>query len=1084
MKLLIVDDQPTNRKLLRAQLEAEGHGVVEAGHGIEALEVLERDSVDGVISDILMPNMDGFRLCLEIRKRRKHSRMPFVFYTSTYKSPQDRQLALTVGADHYLTKPCATRVILGALEEAMQKTRDRIAVSAAQHTEVEVLKQYNEALVRKLEERNTELEEALKEQRIAHQKVRESEERFRQLAENIDEVFFLTDTDDARVHYVSPAYEQVWGRTRESLVSNPKSWADSIHPDDHERVFAANAAAEATGKFDYTYRIVRPDGSIRWVHARGFPVLDENGKPYRTAGVAEDITERKRQEERIEKLARIRSVSSAVNSTIVRVQNRRQLLEEACRIAVEHGRFQLAWTGAFDRTTLEIAPEAWAGIGAAEYVGAFKVPLREDIPEGRGVIARAVRTREPVFDNDIEARPGVGGRRRKEAIRRGYRSIIALPLLVENEVTGTLTMIAKGPNFFNSEEVNLLSELAGNISFALEHIARRERIEKLSRIRAFSGEINAAIVRVRDRETLLQDTCRIAVEQGRFELVWIGAVDSDRQEVRPVASAGFSREATHAVSWATIAAAQGTLGEAIATRRAAVRNDLESEMPEGKLRQEALQAGCLSTVCLPLIVHDRVVTLIVLFAAGRGYFDEDELVLLHELAADLSFALQSMAQQEEVEYLSYYDTLTGLPNRTLFIDRAGPQLRARGGEPLMVALILLNLERFRLINETLGRQGGDELLKLVARRLENAFHGKDYLARVGGNSFGVLMRGIRDTTAVIHAVDDQILGCFHEPFKLDGSEIRAAAKVGIALFPADGADADALFRNAEAALKKARESGERYLFYAAEMNARAAQILSLETRLRKAVETRQFVLHYQLKRNLATGEISGIEALVRWNDPQSGLVAPGTFIPLLEETGLILDVGKWVLSQALSDHRAWLEHGLKAPRIAVNVSAIQLQQRDFNDMVINTVQEQGDNPNALELEVTESLLVKDVQDMIRKLSVLRGLGIEIAVDDFGTGYSSLRYLAKLPINSLKIDRSFITGMTGNPQDMAIVTTIIALAHSLNLKVTAEGVETEGQAKLLRLLKCDEGQGYLFSKPLPAESLVELLGKSTGGTPAP
>jgi len=333
---------------------------------------------------------------------------------------------------------------------------------------------------------------------------------------------------------------------------------------------------------------------------------------------------------------------------------------------------------------------------------------------------------------------------------------------------------------------------------------------------------------------------------------------------------------------------------------------------------------------------------------------------------------------------------------------------------------------------------------------------------------------MRDAAAVVHIVEGQILGCFLEPYGLNGTDLRVAARAGIAMFPADGGDADTLFKNAEAALKKARDSGERYLFYAADMNARAAHALSLETRLRKAVEARQFVLHYQPKIDLANNKICGVEALIRWQDPEAGLVAPGAFIPLLEETGLILEVGKWALGQALAQHREWTARGCSAPRIGVNVSAIQLQQKDFSDVVIRALQEQGDNPDALELEVTESLLMQDVQQNIRTLSLLRGLGIHIAMDDFGTGYSSLSYLARLPLNSLKIDRSFIAEMANSAQDMSIVTTIIALAHSLNLRVVAEGVETAAQSKLLKLLKCDEAQGYLFSKPLPAAEIETLL----------
>jgi EAL domain-containing protein (putative c-di-GMP-specific phosphodiesterase class I) len=332
---------------------------------------------------------------------------------------------------------------------------------------------------------------------------------------------------------------------------------------------------------------------------------------------------------------------------------------------------------------------------------------------------------------------------------------------------------------------------------------------------------------------------------------------------------------------------------------------------------------------------------------------------------------------------------------------------------------------------------------------------------------------VRDIPAVVHVVENQLLACFGEAFGLQGTELRVAARAGIAMYPADGEDADTLFKNAEAALKKARDSGEQYLFYAADMNARAAQALSLETRLRKAVQERQFVLHYQPKINLATDEICGLEALIRWNDPETGLVPPMQFIPLLEETGMILEVGRWVIRRALSQRDEWRAQGLVPPRIAVNVSPLQLQQRDFPDMVIAAVQQDG-GADALEVEVTESLLMKDVQASIVRLSAVRERGISVAMDDFGTGYSSLSYIARLPINSVKIDRSFVSAVAGGAHGMAIVTTIIALAHSLNLKVTAEGVETGEQSRLLKLLRCDEAQGYLFSKPLPASEIARML----------
>jgi PAS domain S-box-containing protein len=308
MNLLIVDDNPTNLKLLHAQLEAEGHAALDAADGVEALRVLERKPVDAVISDILMPNMDGYKLCLEIRKSDRFKSLPFIFYTSTYNSPQDRQLAQSVGADHYINKPAPVPVILEAVNEASRKVRSPTARKTTEQDETQVLEQYSAALVRKLEGKNIELDQ--------------SEERFRQMAEQIRDAFFLIELKTGSVLYVSPAYEEIWGRTCESLYADARSWVEAIHPDDRDRVSRMYGEQQASGRFDSEYRIVRPDGAVRWVHARTFPILDQSGNPYRSAGVAEDTTEHKEAEDKIRRLNRVYAVLSRINALIVRVRDR------------------------------------------------------------------------------------------------------------------------------------------------------------------------------------------------------------------------------------------------------------------------------------------------------------------------------------------------------------------------------------------------------------------------------------------------------------------------------------------------------------------------------------------------------------------------------------------------------------------------------------------------------------------------------------------------------------------------------------------------------------------------------------------
>jgi EAL domain-containing protein (putative c-di-GMP-specific phosphodiesterase class I) len=309
---------------------------------------------------------------------------------------------------------------------------------------------------------------------------------------------------------------------------------------------------------------------------------------------------------------------------------------------------------------------------------------------------------------------------------------------------------------------------------------------------------------------------------------------------------------------------------------------------------------------------------------------------------------------------------------------------------------------------------------------------------------------------------------FGPPFRIGDAELRVSAKFGIAMFPSDGADADTLFRNAEAALKKAKARGERYLFYTEKMNELVAEKLSLENNLRQALDNEEFVLHYQPKVNLLTGKVTSAEALIRWHDPRKGMVPPGRFIPVLEETGLIHDVGRWALRKAIEDYLRWRAAGLTAVRIAVNVSPLQLRNRGFINEIEQVISFDPRAAAGLELEITESLIMEDVKHSIAILQSIRAMGISIAIDDFGTGFSSLSYLAKLPVDTLKIDRAFVINMTASPQGLALVSTIINLAHALQLKVVAEGVETEEQASLLRLLNCDEMQGFLFSKAVPGE----------------
>lgn len=636
--------------------------------------------------------------------------------------------------------------------------------------------------------------------------------------------------------------------------------------------------------------------------------------------------------------------------------------------------------------------------------------------------------------------------------------------------------IALSPVVFNNE-----THVIGIVRDVTERREQELKIARLSRIHSVLSGINSTIVRVRERQQLLEEACRIAVEHGNFRFAWIGRLDVDTQEVIPVATAGHDDGYLAQINLTIKEDAPGNCeltAHALSRASPVVCNDIASDDRMKLWRTQALKRGYRSVALFPLILDGRPFGVFVLYAPESGFFDEEEMKLLIEMAGDISFALKHIENEERLNYLAYFDEITGLPNRALFSDRFDQRLSAARQDQQICSMIMLDLERFRTINETLGRQAGDELLRLLAQRLKEELEETDILARLSGDCFVIATRRTATGSDASTILDQILFRIQAQPFSVGGTELRIAAKAGVAVFPGDGEDVETLYHNAEAALRDAKASGQRYLFYARQMNARVAEKLTIENKLRKAVEREEFVLHYQPKISLVTKLITGVEALIRWAEPEAGLVAPGLFIPVLEETGLILEVGKWVMKQALVDLDRWCAAGAEPIRIAVNVSAIQLRQKSFVDDVQKIVAARKDLAASLEMEITESLVMENIEQNIPKLAAVRELGATVAIDDFGTGYSSLSYIARLPISALKIDQSFVKSMTDSADSMSIVQTIISLAHSLKLNVIAEGVETAEQEKLLGLLRCDEAQGFLFSRPISADHTLELLQKQS------
>ena len=481
---------------------------------------------------------------------------------------------------------------------------------------------------------------------------------------------------------------------------------------------------------------------------------------------------------------------------------------------------------------------------------------------------------------------------------------------------------------------------------------------------------------------------------------------------------------------------------------------------------EALRVGAFDYITKPIDLRhveasvERALNHCNLLKEKRRYKEQLEMLLQQRTA--------------QVDWLAYYDTVTQLPNRALFEDRLTQAVSVAKAASQSLGVLFISLDQFKKVNDSLGHGPGDILLREFAERLKSCITKSDTVARFGSDEFALLRTQINGTKDVIETIGSlsQVLKF---SFDLPGHELFATASVGVSLFPLDGEDCQTLLKNAGAALYKAKRSGgANYQFFTADMHELATKRLELESNLRKAIQNEEFTVHYQPRVSVDSLTITGVEALVRWQHPQLGLISPSEFIPLAEDAGLIVPIGEWVLRTACMQGQRWRDQGVAPIQIAVNISARQFHDQDFSQTVIRILEETGLSPKYLELEVTESSIIQDERFAAGMLSRLKSMGINILIDDFGTGFSSLASLKRLPIDALKIDKSFVREATSDPDDAALVMAIITLAHNLRLKVVAEGVETEDQLRFLQLLRCDEIQGYFFSKPLPAERLAAVF----------
>lgn len=616
--------------------------------------------------------------------------------------------------------------------------------------------------------------------------------------------------------------------------------------------------------------------------------------------------------------------------------------------------------------------------------------------------------------------------------------------------------------------------------------ARTAEVARLTRVLQMLSGINTALVRIQDRDLVMGEACRLAQGVGGYSLSMVALINPTTRMARPVAWSGYEF-LEHPEQEFPVADREGAdsslMGRVIRTGEAVLCEDIGSTAYVIRLRNEFIAAGVHSLACLPLKVDSTPVGAFLFGTRRNDVISPDELLLLEEVAANLSFALQYLDKQDAVQFLSYFEPLTGLAKRALFCERLN-RLLTRGAESLpCLAVTVFDIAHLAVINDSFGRHTGDRLLQCVADRLKARFPDTEQLGHLGGGTF-VCMNALDERAAAEgHRSHEDITRLFAQGFSVDGREILAEVKCGVAYYPKDGEEPNELVQNAEAALKAAKSAGERYLHHRMEMKSELARRVGMEHRLRTALDNGQFLLYYQPKITLGTGIVGSVEALLRWQDPEEGLISPAEFLPLLESGGLMPATTAWVVRQAAADCHEWRRKGLPPIRVAVNISPPELRRRNIAHEIMEAVGDlAGDSDWGTDVEITEGALSGDSSSCVHALRLLRAAGIGIAIDDFGAGFSSLGRLAELPIDTLKIDRMFTSRLPSDRSSCTLVSTIITLAHAFNMTTVAEGVETQSQLEHLLREGCDESQGYLHSRPLPKAEFEKWLLRASSAAP--
>ncbi|PKM08911.1 MAG: hypothetical protein CVV14_02325 [Gammaproteobacteria bacterium HGW-Gammaproteobacteria-4] len=776
----------------------------------------------------------------------------------------------------------------------------------------------------------------------------------------------------------------------------------------------------------------------------------------------------------INALNRTYAMLTAINAAIFHIRDRDALIGEACRIAVEVGGYCAACIYLADADATQARPVAHMGRCESAFAGSV-VDL-EQLTARRG---------DPVSGLlDAVVAEARGGQALVPATHgaepcSGCGAEMVFALCVAGRAIGALALISSAAAAFtDTAELELLRQLAADTALGLDTIQKEQRIARLTRVQAVLSEINGALLRTQRAGDIADDTCRIAVQTGGFVAACMIRLDPHGAKAYVAGHAGAAPAYFDAMA-ANLASADASdvspLCAALRTGNHCIEQD---SVPAGIRRFDPVLVACGvgAVAAFPLRSEGQVAGALLLWSATTHAFDDEEVVLLRQLVADAGLGLDHIGQRALVYRLSNFDRLTGLPNRSLFEDRAAQTLSRAPRLRRVAAVLSIRVAGLRKTNSEFGLAGGDQMLTQVAAYLNQAVRPGDTVARLGDNEFGVLLAEVASVEEA-SVIAGQIISECPREVRLADKRIATGVSMGVSIFPLDGADIATLIRNAELALSHSQASPRRnFAFYSATLDQQARQRHHMETELSGAIERNELSLVYQPVVRIADRAIIGAETLLRWDSRSLGPVSPSVFVPLAEQSGMIEAIGSWVVRSAFSQHVAWSARIGGDFRLSVNVSPRQLRSLDFLEVVRQHLQQTGLDPrrSLLCIEITESELMDDIDASLQVLNRLKSLGMHVSIDDFGTGYSSLSYIRRLPVDNVKIDTSFVREIATNANAKGLVASIVAMAHSLDLAVVAEGVETQTQFDVLAEMGCDAAQGYLFSRPVPAAQFEQLL----------